>query len=192
MDLVFFGIQGSGKGTQAKRLAEEHGYYVFEAGGELRKMKESDTELGRTIKRHVDNGELVPFEIIMQVVTEAVGAQPDDQKILFDGIPRDDDQMNACDQILADAGREFRCVHILLEKDESLRRIRGRAEKEGRVDDADEEKVLRRIALFEEKTMPVIEKYVSEGKMIEVDGDGAVEEVYERMLEAVAKASEEN
>ena len=78
MDLVFFGIQGSGKGTQAKTLAEEFGYYIFEAGGELRKIKASGTELGELVKKYIDNGELVPFEIIMEVVNEAVAAVPAD------------------------------------------------------------------------------------------------------------------
>lgn len=185
MDLIFFGIQGSGKGTQAKRLAEEFGYYIFEAGGELRKIKASGTELGNTVASYIDNGELVPFEIIMQVVKEAIAAQPADQKILFDGIPRDEDQMRAFDQILSDAGREFCCVHILLEKDEAVARIRGRAEKEGRADDADEQKVLRRMELFEEKTMPVIAKYSAEGKVVEIDGKGELDEVYGRIKDVI-------
>lgn len=185
MDLVFFGIQGSGKGTQAKRLAEEFGYYIFEAGGELRKMKASGTELGNTVARYIDNGELVPFEIIMQVVKEAVAAVPEDTQILFDGIPRDSDQKKAFDEILSDAGREFTCVHILLSKEEALERIAGRAEIEGRADDADEQKVLRRMELFEEKTKPVIQEYAAQGIVIEVDGKGTVEEIYQRIKKEV-------
>ncbi len=186
MDLVFFGIQGSGKGTQAKTLAAEFGYYIFEAGGELRKIKASGSDLGETVKKCIDNGELVPFEIIMEVVNEAVASIPADQKILFDGIPRDEDQMRGFDQILTNAGREFRCVHILLDKDEAIERIKGRAEIEGRADDADQDKVLRRMDLFVEKTMPVIEAYVSAGKVIEIDGKGSVEEIYERIKDAVS------
>ncbi|MDP6561667.1 MAG: nucleoside monophosphate kinase, partial [Candidatus Peribacteraceae bacterium] len=149
------------------------------------KIKASGTELGDLIKNYIDNGELVPFEIIMKVVNEAVASIPADQKILFDGIPRDEDQMKAFDQILTDSGREFRCVHILLDKDDALERIKGRAEKEGRADDADQEKVLRRMDLFVEKTMPVIEIYESAGKVIEIDGKGSVEEIYTRIKEAV-------
>jgi len=186
MDLVFFGIQGSGKGTQAKMLAEEYGYYIFEAGGELRKIKASGSELGDLVKQYIDNGELVPFEIIMKVVGEAVAAVPADQQILFDGIPRDEEQMRGFDQTLIDAGRQFHCVHILLDKDEAVERIKGRAEKEGRADDADQEKVLRRMDLFAEKTMPVIETYASAGKIIEVDGEGSVEEIYERIKEGIS------
>lgn len=185
MDLVFFGIQGSGKGTQAKRLVEEFGYYMFEAGGELRKIKASGTELGETVKQYIDNGELVPFDIIMQVVKEAIAAVPEDQPIVFDGIPRDEDQQNAFDEILAEAGRDFVCIHILLDKDEAIERIKGRAELEGRADDADQEKVLRRMELFEEKTKPVIANYAEEGIVVEVDGKGSVDEIYGRIKAAV-------
>ena len=72
MDLVFFGIQGSGKGTQAKKLAAEFGYDIFEAGGELRKIAASGSELGHLVKSTIDQGHLVPHEIIMQVVKEAI------------------------------------------------------------------------------------------------------------------------
>lgn len=185
MDLIFFGIQGSGKGTQAKRLAEEFGYYIFEAGGELRKISASGTPLGEIVKNHIDNGELVPFEIIIKVVEEAVLAVPADQQILFDGIPRDTDQMHALNAILQKAGRDVQCIHILLDKDEAVERIKGRAEIEGRADDADMEKVLRRMELFVEKTMPVIEAYKAEGKVTEVDGEGSVEDIYKRIKEAV-------
>lgn len=186
MDLVFFGIQGSGKGTQAKRLVEEFGYYMFEAGGELRKIKASGTELGNTVASYIDNGELVPFAIIMQVVKEAVAAVPADQQILFDGIPRDEDQKVAFDQILKEAGREFTCVHILLSKEEAIERIKGRAAIEGRADDADQEKVLRRMELFEEKTKPVITQYEQQGIVVEIQGNGSVDEIYDRIKSALS------
>jgi len=185
MDLVFFGIQGSGKGTQAKRLAADFDYYQFEAGGELRAMAASGTELGNTVKSYIDEGHLVPFEIIMQVVKEAIAAQPADQKIIFDGIPRDEDQMKAFDEIMKEAGRDFKCVEIKISEEEAFNRILGRAEKEGRADDADEEKIRRRMGLFLEKTMPVINHYKDQEKMIEVDGIGSIDDVYEALKEAL-------
>lgn len=181
MDIVFFGIQGSGKGTQAKKLAEEFGYYIFEAGGELRKIAASGTDLGNTVKGIIDSGEHVPADIIMDVFRTALAAVPAQQQIIFDGIPRNNDQKAPFDEAVAGAGREFRCVHILLSKDEALERIKSRAEIEGRADDADQEKVLRRIDLFEELTMPVIQQYKEEGLVIEIEGTGTVEEIYERI-----------
>ncbi|MFH0851355.1 MAG: adenylate kinase [Candidatus Peregrinibacteria bacterium] len=179
MDLVLFGIQGSGKGTQAKRLCAEFGYEMFEAGGELRKIAASGSDLGKTVKSYIDVGKLVPFEIIMQVVKEAILARPKMQKILFDGIPRDLDQMRSFDQIMADAGRDFRCIEILFTEEEGVKRILGRAKLEGRADDADEATIRRRMQTFTEKTKPVIGRYKVQGRLTEVDGKGTVEEVYE-------------
>jgi len=185
MDLVFFGIQGSGKGTQAKKLAAEFGYDIFEAGGELRRIKASGSALGKTVKSYIDVGKLVPFKIIMQVTKEAVLARPKNQKILFDGIPRDEDQMNAFNTIMEEMGRNFLCVEIVVNKEEAVQRILGRAKVEGRTDDADEAIVRRRMQTFEEKTMPVIERYRAEGKLVEVDGEGDVEAVYERLKKGI-------
>jgi len=185
MDLVFFGIQGSGKGTQAKKLAADFGYDIFEAGGELRKIKKSGTELGDEVASYIDEGKLVPFEIIMRVTKEAVLERPEDQKILFDGIPRDEDQMNAFNNIMEEVGREFQCVEIKLDKEEAVKRILGRAEEEGRADDADESIIRRRMDTFIEKTMPVIEAYKAQEKLIEVDGDGTIDKIYGRLKEAL-------
>lgn len=189
MDLVLFGIQGSGKGTQAKRLAAEFGYDIFEAGGELRKIATSSSSLGEKVKSFIDAGHLVPHEIIMQVVKEAILARPKTQRILFDGIPRDENQMNGFDQIMKDVGREFRCIHILLNPDEGMKRILGRAKEEGRADDADTEIVQRRMQTFTEKTMPVIEKYKRERNMIEIDGMKSVQGVYRDMTEIINSKS---
>ena len=185
MDLVFFGIQGSGKGTQAKKLAAERNYYIFEAGAELRSIAATDTELGNTVKSYIDEGHLVPHEIIMKVVKAAILAQPKHQKILFDGIPRDEDQMNDFNAIMKEVGRDFYCINILLDKEEAMERIRQRAEEQGRVDDADEEKVKRRISLFEEKTMPVIRTYTDNDQMVQISGSGTIDEVYALLCEVV-------
>ncbi|MDO8648619.1 MAG: nucleoside monophosphate kinase [Candidatus Peregrinibacteria bacterium] len=187
MDLVFFGIQGSGKGTQAKRIAAELGYDIFEAGGELRKIAASGSELGKTVKSYIDAGHLVPHEIIMQVVKEAIGARSKSQKILFDGIPRDLDQMRDFDAIMRDADREFRAIHFLLSAEEGLKRILGRAKQEGRADDADESIIRRRMDLFETKTMPVIDRYKAAGKVVEIDANRSVDDIYGDLKAAVKK-----
>jgi adenylate kinase len=186
MDLVFFGIQGSGKGTQAKRLAAELGYDIFEAGGELRKIAAGDTELGRTVKSYIDEGKLVPHEIIMEVVKAAIAKRPATQKILFDGIPRDGNQQKDFDMIMQETGRDFRGIHLLLDPEAGVQRILGRAKTEGRADDADEAIIRRRMHTFTEKTLPVIARYKEQGKMTEIPGDRPVEEVYAQIKEAVA------
>lgn len=185
MDLVFFGIQGSGKGTQAKKLAQEFGYDIFEAGGELRKIAASGSELGKTVKSYIDLGHLVPHEIIMQVVKEAVAARPKATKILFDGIPRDEEQMKDFDAIMNAAGRDFRCIHFLLSIEEAKNRILGRAKAEGRADDANTEIIERRMKTFTDKTLPVIEHYKKAGKVSELSAAESVEEIYGELQKTV-------
>lgn len=182
MDLVFFGIQGSGKGTQAKKLAAEFGYDIFEAGGELRKIAASGSELGERVKSYIDQGHLVPHEIIMQVVAEAIATRSSDTKILFDGIPRDGEQKRDFDAVMRSADREFRCIHFLLDRDEAEARILGRAKAEGRADDADTAIIRRRMQTFTDKTLPIIEEYKEAGRVTEIDASEGIDEVYEALV----------
>lgn len=178
MDIVLFGIQGSGKGTQAKKLAEKFGYKVFEAGAELRSMATSSTELGQTVKSFIDVGHLVPYEIIMQVVQHFVSDLPRDQVIVFDGIPRDSQQMTAFNELMEKCGRQIRCIHFVLAPETGVSRISGRAREQGRIDDANEETIRRRMALFTEKTMPVVEAYRAKGILDDIDASKDVEDVF--------------
>ncbi len=190
MDLVLFGIQGSGKGTQAKRLAKEFGYEIFEAGGELRKIAASRSELGKKITSYIDKGALVPHEIIMEVVKEAIGKIPKTQKILFDGIPRDAMQQRDFDRIMNQAGRQFTCIHLLLSRDKAVKRIIGRAQEQGRNDDKDLTAINRRMTTFVESTLPILARYKHEGKVIEINGDRTMDEVYgslEKMVRSLEK-----
>ena len=180
-NLFLFGIQGCGKGTQAAKLAAEFGYHLFTTGDELRKIAASGTELGNTVKSFIDAGNLVPLDIVMQVVKEAVKAYPDDALILFDGIPRDEDQMHMFNKALKETGRNFTCVHIVLDRDVAFERLLSRAATEGRTDDADAAVINKRMDTFVSKTLPVVDHYKQMGNMIEIDGEGAVDAVYERI-----------
>lgn len=180
MDIVLFGIQGSGKGTQAKKLASEFGYDMFEAGGELRAIAASGSELGNTVKSYIDQGHLVPHEIIMRVVKESV-CDKGSATVIFDGVPRDLDQMRDFNIIMQECGRAFRCVELKVNEAAVMERLQKRAKEQGRADDAQEDAVRRRIALFHEKTEPVIAAYRAAGNVTDVDGDGSIEEVYARL-----------
>lgn len=185
MDLVLFGIQGSGKGTQAKRIAKAFDYIIFEAGGELRKIAASKSELGKTVSSYIDKGALVPHEIIMQVVKEAITKIPKNQKILFDGIPRDAMQQRDFDRTMSEAGRHFTCIHLILSRDKAVKRIIGRAAQEGRADDKDLAAINRRMTTFESQTFPILAKYKHDGKVIEINGDRTMDAVYESLEKMV-------
>jgi adenylate kinase len=180
MDIVLFGIQGSGKGTQAKKIAAEFGYELFETGAALRKIATQDTELGRSVKKTIDAGHHVSAETVIAVLRAAVETA-EGKSMLFDGIPRNTDQMGPFDAVLRESGREFRCIEIHVDEEAAVQRILKRASLEGRADDASEESIRRRMQLFHEKTEPVIEAYRTRGIVTDIDGEGTVEEVYARL-----------
>jgi adenylate kinase len=103
---------------------------------------------------------------------------PKDTIVIFDGIPRDGNQKTSFDALMKDCGRSFRALHFVLTPEEGAARIAGRAKQEGRADDANEEAIRRRMALFHEKTMPVVEDYKSRGIVEEVDGGKSADEVF--------------
>lgn len=187
MDLLLFGIQGTGKGTQAKKLVEHFGFHHFEAGAALRAIIASGSELGKTVSSFVDHGSLVPHEIIMKVMREAVSALSPQTMILFDGIPRDFEQQRDFDAIMRETGRTFRCIELTIDEEKAIVRVLQRGKEQGRKDDQDEAFIRRRLGWSKEKTQPVIEDYRSRGLVETVDGDASVEDVQQRILTAMEK-----
>lgn len=204
MDLVLFGIQGSGKGTQSKVIAEKCGLEIFETGGALRKLSAEDSELGRKVKNTIEAGHLVTTEIVMEIIADFLTKLPEGKSALFDGIPRSEDQKVQFDQVMKKAGRDFMGLWIELTSGEAMKRLTTRricskckevypatytgsvCEKCGgelitRTDDTpDAIKV--RLQTFDEKTLPVIREYETEGKMLKVDGEKSIPEVTSDIL----------
>lgn len=177
MNLIFFGIQGSGKGTQAKLLAEKLGYQIFETGGELRKLAKEESELGKKVKETIEAGHLVSSELVLEIVRNFI-KNADKTKIIFDGIPRNQDQYDSFMGILKEFELQYTAIHFKLEKDEAMKRLFKRAEIEGRADD-NEESIKRRIDIFYNDTLPIITNFEKEGHLIEVDASPTVEEIYQ-------------
>lgn len=187
MDLLLFGIQGSGKGTQAKMLAEQYGCMWFDTGAELRKLSETDTPLGRAIAGKIDHGNLVTNEITMEMTRASMLEVSPGQKVLFDGIPRYMEQKITFDAMLKEMGREVRGITIDVDEEAAIKRILERGKTSGRPDDQEEEFIRNRIAWSKKKTFPVIAAYESEGILARVDGNGTPEEVHKRVLAALEK-----
>lgn len=186
-DLVFFGIQGSGKGTQAKLLAGRHGFHIYEAGGSLREIASTETELGKKVRETIDGGNLVSAELILHVMEKAVTACPADQRILFDGIPRNQEQKDGFDAKMKQWGRPFACININVPREMALERILERGAQEGRADDQERQSIEKRFTWFEEQNIPVIEQYRQQGILVDADGVGTIEEVAERVEAALTE-----
>lgn len=180
MDIILFGMQGSGKGTQGAFLIEKYGLNNFEMGAQLREMIASGSELGNKIKSTVESGNLVDDVTIMQVVEEFLSGLSVDQPVLFDGIPRTKAQADQLIELLEGHGRDAFGVFIKVTKEEAVKRMLGR----GRQDDS-EEIITRRLENYEAQTVPVIKEFYERDHLIEIDGEQPIEKVTSEMLEKV-------
>lgn len=184
-DLILIGIQGSGKGTQAKILAKSQGYQIFETGGALRSIAAEDSELGKQVKEITTRGDLVPNEIVMEIVKDFVNHKADKTKpIIFDGIPRSEEQRQSLEKLLAELKRDFQVLHITLSEEEAFNRLIKRAEIEGRADD-NPEAIKKRIQNFYDFTSPLLSPWTAQGKVIEINGDQAIEKVTENISQTL-------
>lgn len=198
MDFVFFGIQGSGKGTQGKMLAAKKGYEYFEAGGELRKLAREETELAKKVKSIMERGELVPVEVIMEIVENFLSKIPKTRNVVFDGIPRNEKQRELFEKLMKKAGRLPTGILIEIPEEESLRRITNRwmSKSTGKIymskeqalkecelkdlyqrADDNEESIRVRIKAYQKETVPIINWYKTQGRLRVVDGTPPVEAV---------------
>ena len=191
MRIVLLGAPGSGKGTQAALMVERLGIPHISTGVLLRNAAKRGTELGLKAKALIDRGELVPDEIMSDMIEERLGMEDVANGFILDGYPRNLAQAKALDRTLGQLGHTTNeAIQIDVDPDQIIRRIAKRAKEEGRADDC-EEVVRNRMRVYHEQTAPVIDYYAGKGLLTHVLGDGAVEEVLERILSvfSVNKAS---
>jgi adenylate kinase len=182
--VIFLGPPGAGKGTQAKRLADELGFRQLSTGDILRSHVARGTELGRQAKPLMEAGKLVPDEVILGLIAEELAQMPD-PKVIFDGFPRTLAQAEALDQLLVE--RQIRLLGVLLitvPEEELIRRLLGRALEEGRPDD-NENTIRARMVEYYQKTQPLVEYYKKSGCLKEINGLGKVDEVYQAIQGAL-------
>lgn len=185
MRILILGPQGSGKGTQAKRLAATHGIAHVSTGDILRAAVAEGTELGRRVAPILERGDLVPDELMIDLIRERLERE---DGFVLDGFPRTLAQAEALDSMLAGIGRPLDAVLLLEVSDEvSSARMLGRALEEGRVDDAPEV-IANRLRLYHELTEPVVARYRAAGTLIEIDGERTIDEVEAEIERALAGA----
>jgi adenylate kinase len=187
MRLIFLGPPGSGKGTQAKLLAERLGVPAISTGDMLREAVRRGTPLGRRAQAIMEAGELVPDEVVIGLVRERTGLPDARNGFLLDGFPRTIEQAEALDRILEGNGAAVDgVINLLVPEGTLVERLLGRAALEGRSDDR-RETVAERLRVYREKTAPLVERYRGLGLLLDVDGSGSVEEVAGRIDRALVR-----
>jgi adenylate kinase len=189
LNVLLFGPQGSGKGTQAKRIAAEHGTPHVSTGDMFRAAIANETPLGLKVKPILESGELVPDDLTVGLIRERLGEADAQAGFILDGFPRNLAQAQALDALLEELGRPLTAVLELLVPDEVCReRMTRRAAEEGRTDDTPEA-IARRLAIYHEETAPLAEYYRAAGKLVGVDGTGTVDEIADRVEDALKVAA---
>ena len=183
--LLLIGMPGAGKGTQAERLSQAFGIPAISTGDIFRHNVKNETELGKQAKAFMDRGEYVPDSLTNALVRDRLSHQDAAAGFLLDGYPRTGEQVEELDDILHEQGNKLDAVvQLTADTDEVVRRLLNRAIEQGRADDT-EEVIRRRLEVYEEQTAPLTSLYAQRGLVIMVDGLGAVEEVTERIMQAL-------
>lgn len=185
---VLFGPPGAGKGTQATAMVEKYNLHHISTGALLRKEIAAGSELGKLAKSLIEKGNLVPDEVVEGMIENEFKTVTGVDGFLLDGFPRTLPQAEALDNILSKVSNEVTAtISIMIPDSLIMERIKGRALKEGRADDASEDIINNRIETYHNQTEPLINYYQKAGKYNEIDGVGTVEEVQDRIFSVMDK-----
>lgn len=185
MRLLIMGAPGAGKGTQATALADNYGIPAISTGDIFRANIRDETPLGRKVKAIIDAGEYVPDEVTEEIVESRLSEPDCVDGFLLDGFPRTMHQVHFLDELLASRGARLDAVvSLVVDPDALVDRLLARAEKEGRADD-NEDTIRRRMEVYAGQTAPLLFFYETRGLLVEVEGEGSVDDVRRRMLAAV-------
>ena len=185
MNILLLGPQGSGKGTQAKRIAAEYGLAHIATGEIFRAAIAAGTPLGREVEPYLTEGSLVPDELTIALIRERLEDETTAAGFILDGFPRNLAQAEALDGMLREIGRELDIVFELQVSDEtSFERLRKRAAEEGRSDDTPEA-IGRRLATYHEQTAPLVERYRALGILVGIHGERSINEVFAEIQQAL-------
>jgi adenylate kinase len=189
VNVLLLGPQGSGKGTQAKRISEEYGVPHIATGDMLRATIEADTPLGRTLKPILDSGQLVSDDLMIQLIRNRLEEPDAAEGFVLDGFPRTWAQARALDAMLREIGRDLDIVFELQTSDGvSTERLLKRAREESRADDTPEV-IAERLATYHRETEPLVEHYRTSGNLVGIHAARSINEVFSEIQDALEQVA---
>lgn len=186
LNLVLFGPPGAGKGTQSENLINKYNLTHISTGDLFRKHIGEGTELGKTAQRFMDEGNLVPDEIVISMVDDKIHSTQNTGGFIFDGFPRTIAQAKALDALMKKNKTQINTMIALeVAEQELMKRLLNRGKTSGRVDDQNESKIKNRIQVYNNETTPVADYYKGQHKFNAVKGVGTIEEITEGLSKIV-------
>ncbi len=189
INIVLFGPPGSGKGTQAQNLIKKFNLKQISTGDLFRFNMKNDTELGKLAKSYIDKGELVPDQVTTDMLIDEIRKPSDAAGFIFDGYPRTAVQTEALEKIVKEELNDEIdvCLSLVVEDKILVERLLKRGEISGRSDDSNVEIIENRIKEYYAKTAEVAELYKQQGKYVEINGVGDIDEISEKLFAEVEK-----
>jgi adenylate kinase len=185
-NIILFGPPGCGKGTQSEKLIQHYSLRHLSTGDLLRLEMKQGTPLGVEAKKFSDQGKLVPDEVVIGMISTMLDAYPDAEGFLFDGFPRTVAQAEALDKLLDLKKTSIGLVLSLqVDEEELIKRLIHRGQTSNRVDDSNPEIQRKRQQVYKTETLPVATHYDKEGKVENINGEGEIEEVFQRLVNAI-------
>lgn len=187
LNIVIFGAPGSGKGTQSDKLIEHYGLFHISTGDVLRDNIRRGTELGQIAKGFIDQGQLVPDELIIDILAQVLDENKDkvQRGVIFDGFPRTIPQAEALEHLMADRGTKIDAVVGLeVPEEELIKRILLRGQMSGRSDD-NEETARKRLETYHNQTSPLKDYYEQQGKYCAINGLGSIDGIFDLIKDSL-------
>ncbi len=185
LNIVIFGAPGSGKGTQSERIVAKYGINHISTGDVLRAEIKNGTELGQTAKSYIDQGQLIPDSLMIDILASVLDSFKDSKGVIFDGFPRTIAQAEALKKMLAERNQK---VSIMLDlevpEDELMTRLIKRGQESGRADD-NEETIKKRLIVYHSQTAPLIDWYKQEGTYQHIQGVGTMDAIFNDIVAAI-------
>ena len=188
LNVVLFGAPGCGKGTQSELLEKRFGLSHVSTGEIIRSHIKSQTELGLQMQEYISRGELAPDSVVIGMIEDYLAANKGIKGTIFDGFPRTTAQAEAFDKILEKLNDSVDImIYMDVPEEELVKRILLRGKESGRADDASEDVIRNRIAVYNQQTAVVADYYRAQGKYVAVPSLGTIDEVFERIAAEIKK-----